>query len=101
MKKLISIVFILIATIFCFKDIVVLVSSDSGNYVMDISEEESSDETEKGDIDEKNDIEGWQVNSAAQLQVANLIINTSFQTHKEKRNFKPYFEICSPPPECI
>ena len=101
MKKVASIAFIIIATIFCFKDIIVIIASDPNCIVMDINEEDDENKTEKDNIDEKSDIKDGQLNNSEQLQVANLIINTSFHTYKEKRHFKPYFEICSPPPEQI
>ncbi len=103
MKKIASILFILIATVFCFKDIIAIVASDSSGFVMDINEDDDeSDKTEKGDTDEKSDFEkDWQLNQSEQLSVINGTLRTTWQNHKVKKHFTPYFEICSPPPEFI
>jgi hypothetical protein len=102
MKKLSSILLIAIASIFCLKDIIVIVASDSGCYFMDLNEEEDeSDKTEKSKADEKMDIQEWQLTSSEQLHIVNQTILTTYHNYKEKRYFPPYFEINSPPPELI
>src|SRR3954468_22678154 len=102
MKKIASILFIIIASIFCFKDIFVLVASDSFSFVMDINEEDDeSDKTEKGDLDEKGDVKEFQINNLENLMVVDIVITSSFRHYKEKKHYTPFFEICSPPPELI
>lgn len=98
MKKIIAISFILLASVFCFKNIIAYVASstDSVCYILDTCEEESS---EKGDIDEKGDTEEFQVDVTRNLLNANSIYKNIFRNHITSGYYTPYFEINSPPPE--
>ena len=71
-------------------------STDSVCFIIDISEEESS---EKGDIDEKADTEEYQLGENESLKALNSIYKNIFRNHITSGHYTPYFEINSPPPE--
>jgi len=102
MKRSFLIILLFLACFFCLKDILLFTSSvrDSVCYSIDI-EEESSEESEKGDIDEKDDLEKWHPNSSHKLSEINSLTKIKIQNQKEKRYSTPYSEIYSPPPELV
>ena len=80
MKRSFLIILLFLACFFCLKDILLFTSSvrDSVCYSIDI-EEESSEESEKGDIDEKDDLEKWHPNSSHKLSEINSLTNGKFR----------------------
>ncbi len=100
MKSTISIIFVFLAIFFCTKDIVIFSASaeDTSCYLLDISKEGSKEKSEKSDIDE-DDLEEWQQSFSQRLQAIEISMDTHFYVYKEQRHFKPFLEICSPPPE--
>jgi hypothetical protein len=96
------IIILFLASFFCLKDILLFTSTvrDSVCYSIDI-EEESSEENEKGDIDEKDDLEKWHPNSSHKLSEINSLTKIKIQNHTEKRYSTPNSEIYSPPPELV
>lgn len=103
MKRSFLIILLFLACFFCLKDILLFTSSvsDSICYSIDIEEEESSEESEKGDADEKDDLEKWHPNSSHYLSEINSRTKIKVQNHKEKKYSTPYSEIYSPPPELV
>ncbi len=102
MKTLFLIILLFLASFFCLKDIILFTTSvsDSICYSPDI-EEESSEESEKGDADEKDDLEKWHPNSFHKLYENNSMTTIKVQNHKEKSYSTPNSEIYSPPPELV
>ena len=103
MKKIMAAVFILLAVFFSTKGIIIysISSTDYSCSVMDLNEEESSDKNEKGDTNEKDDIEVWQHFLSERLDFVRCEVEFIFQQPLEKKHFRPYFEVFSPPPEFI
>ena len=102
MKRFFLIILLLLACFFSLKDILIFTSSlsDSICYSIDM-EEESSEESEKGDADEKDDLEKWHPTSSHYLSEINSLTKIKVQNHKEKRYSTPNSEIYSPPPELV
>ena len=102
-KKIISGVFLLLAIFFCTKDIMMFMVSagESQICVMDLKEENSSDSSEKDDIDEKDDINIFHQDYTAALMSLQSHFEIIFHKHPEKNHALPYFEVFSPPPESV
>ena len=102
MKRSFLIILLFLACFFCLKDILLFTSSVSDCICFSIDiEEESSEESEKSDLDEKDDLEKWHPNSSHYLSEINSLTKIKVHNHKEKRYSTPYSEIYSPPPELV
>lgn len=70
-------------------------------YVLDIGENEPTENGEKEEAKEKDVFEEGQLTDQSDLLILNYLTQNFYPKSSENSHFSPYFEVCSPPPELV